>query len=458
MIESPVSAILERMGPRVAVIGSGPAGLFAVESLLKGRAAAHVDVFERLPAPYGLLRYGVAPDHLKIKSLEAGFRKTLSDPRVRFFGNVELGRDVHVEDLLASYDAVIYAVGAPSDRRLGIAGEDLPGSLAASEFVRWYGGHPETRESPVDLMKARSAAVIGVGNVAIDTARLLLKDPVLLHETDMPRELIDALSASGVRDVSILGRRGPHDAKFTTVELRELGELPGVDVVVEPRDLEGLDGLELDGQTKRNLDVLREFSHRTLTGAPRRLHLRFYARPHEISGDGSVQSLRIERMEYDAGGALRGTGVFEDLPVDLVFRAVGYRSVPFAGIPFDDRNAVVPNQAGRVHDAAGARREREYVTGWVKRGPQGVIGTNKKCAAETVTALLEDVPADDALPERPDIAGVLTERSVPFVDWDGWLRIEARELERGVAEGRKRVKIVDRDELLEAARALVEKV
>ena len=441
------------MGPHVAVVGSGPAGLFAVESLLKQRPEAHVDVFERLPAPYGLLRYGVAPDHLKIKSLEAGFRKTLSDPRVRFFGNVELGGDVHVDDLLASYDAIVYAVGAPSDRRLGISGEDLPGSLASTDFVRWYGGHPETVTSPVDLTRARRAAVIGVGNVAIDTVRLLLKDPALLHETDMPREIIDALAASGIREVSMLGRRGPHDAKFTTVELRELGELPGVDVVVDPRDLEGIDPAALDGPTKRNLDVLREFSARPRTGAPRTLHLRFYARPDAIAGTAAVESLRIERTAYDADGKLHNTGAFEDLPVDLVFRAVGYKSVPFAGLPFDERAFVVPNEGGRVHNGTGSRHERQYVTGWVKRGPQGVIGTNKKCAAETVTALLEDMPPDDALPARPDIARTLTERGVPFVDWDGWLRIEAREIALGEAEGRKRVKIVDRDALLAAARA-----
>ncbi|HEY4441097.1 MAG TPA: FAD-dependent oxidoreductase [Candidatus Elarobacter sp.] len=440
------------MGPRVAVVGSGPAGLFAVEALLKQRETTHVDVFERLPAPYGLLRYGVAPDHLKIKSLETGFRKTLSDPRVRFFGNVELGRDVHVEDLLASYDAIVYAVGAPSDRRLGITGEELPGSLASTEFVRWYGGHPETIVSPVDLSKTRRAAVIGVGNVAIDTVRLLLKDPALLHETDMPREILDVLAKSAIREVSMLGRRGPHDAKFTTVELRELGELPGVDVVVDPKDLEGVENFELDGQTKRNLDVLREFSQRPPSGAEKKLYLRFYARPEAIGGSDGVESLLIERMAYDAGKKLQATGVFETIPVDVVFRAVGYKSVPFAGLPFDERMFVVPNEGGRVHDGTGAILPRQYVTGWVKRGPQGVIGTNKKCATETVTALTEDLPADDALPARPDVLATLEARHVPFVDWDGWLRIEARELELGAAEGRKRVKIVDRDALLAAAR------
>ena len=375
-----------------------------VESLLKAHPEARVDVIERLPAPYGLLRYGVAPDHLKMKSLATGFHKTLSNPRVRFFGNVELGRDIDVEDLRAAYDAVVYAVGAPSHRALGVPGEDLAGSLPAGDFVSWYGGHPESLTAPIDLAAARSAAVIGVGNVAIDTARLLLKDPALLEVTDMSRETLAILAGSSVRDVFMLGRRGPHDAKFTTKELRELGELPGVDVVVEPRDLAGLESLELDGLTQRNLEVLRDFAGRSRTGAARALHIRFYARPDAIIGSDRVEGLHIKRMAYDAAGKLVGTGTFEDLTVQLVFRAVGYRSVALPGVPFDERNGLVPNAGGRVlHAPEGAVRTGEYVAGWVKRGPQGVIGTNKQDAAETVAALIADVAAAGEPPARPEL-------------------------------------------------------
>lgn len=424
-----------------------------VESLLKSHPEARVDVIERLPAPYGLLRYGVAPDHLKMKSLATGFHKTLSNPRVRFFGNVELGRDIDVDDLRAAYDAVVYAVGAPSHRALGVPGEELAGSLPAGDFVSWYGGHPESLTPPIDLAAARSAAVIGVGNVAIDTARLLLKDPSLLEVTDMSRETLALLAASSVRDVFMLGRRGPHDAKFTTKELRELGELPGVDVVVEPRDLAGLEGRELDGLTQRNLDVLREFAARARTGAARALHIRFYARPDAIVGTGRVEGLRIERMTYDDAGKLVGTGTFEELAVQLVFRAVGYRSVALPGVPFDERNGLVPNAGGRVlHAPEGAVRAGEYVAGWVKRGPQGVIGTNKQDAAETVAALLADIAAAGDLPARPELAALLAARGVPFVDWEGWSRIDARERALGAAEGRERVKISALTDMLDASR------
>jgi ferredoxin--NADP+ reductase len=438
--------------PIVAVIGSGPAGVFVVESLLKTHPEARIDVIERLPAPYGLLRYGVAPDHLKMKSLATGFHKTLSNPRVRFFGNVELGRDVTVDDLRMVYDAVVYAVGAPSHRALGVPGEELRGSLPAGDFVAWYGGHPENLKPPIDLADAMSAAVIGVGNVAIDTARILLKDTSLLEVTDMSRETLAILAASNVRDVYMLGRRGPHDAKFTTKELRELGELPGVDVVVEARDLAGLENLELDGLTQRNLEVLREFAARPRTDAPRALHFRFYARPVEIIGTERVEALRIERMAYDDAGKLYGTGDYENLAVQLVFRAVGYRSVALPDVPFDERNGLVPNAGGRVlHAPDGPARAGEYVAGWVKRGPQGVIGTNKQDAAETVAALLADV-ADADLPPRPDLAELLTERGVPFVDWNGWGRIDARERALGAAEGRERVKISPLADLLDASR------
>ena len=400
----------------VAVVGSGPAGLYAAEALVKQAAAlpvpvpVRVDVIDRLPTPYGLVRYGVAPDHKSIKSIAQYLRKVLESPDVRFLGGVHLGEDVTRDDLVSAYDAVIYATGAMRDRRLGIPGEDLPGSYAATDFVNWYCGHPDIGADAFTL-DAESVAVIGVGNVAVDVARILARDPHELHATDVPQPVLEALHASKVREVHMIGRRGPAHAKFTTKELRELGELPGVEVVVhgDEADLnafdlagEGVRLVESDRRVRGNLVAITKWAQGTAdpsaepaTGSPsghsRRLTVRFWLRPTEILGTERVEGITLERTAISADGKFGGTGEFETLDAQMVLRSVGYQSVPLPGVPFDTRGSVVPNAQGRVLGEDGAPLPGEYVAGWLKRGPTGVIGTNKSDAAETVRCLLEDL-------------------------------------------------------------------
>src|SRR6266702_6004912 len=389
----------------VAVVGSGPAGLYAAEALVKQAAAlpvpvpVRVDVIDRLPTPYGLVRYGVAPDHKSIKSIAQYLRKVLESPDVRFAGGVHLGEDVTRDDLVSAYDAVIYATGAMRDRRLGIGGEDLPGSYAATDFVNWYCGHPDM-DSGTFTLDAESVAVIGVGNVAVDVARILARDPAELHATDVPQPVLDALYASKVREVHMIGRRGPAYAKFTTKELRELGELPGVEVVVhgDEADLtgEGAALAESDRRVRGNLVAISKWAQGgTAEPAPsghsRRLTVRFWLRPAEILGTERVGGITLERTAIAADGTFGGTGEFETLNAQMVLRSVGYQSVPLPGVPFDPRASVVPNALGRVLGDDGTPLPGEYVAGWLKRGPTGVIGTNKSDAAETVRCLLEDL-------------------------------------------------------------------
>src|SRR5580692_10809211 len=402
---------------QVAVVGSGPAGLYTAEALIKQAAALdpphaiRVDVLDRLPTPYGLVRYGVAPDHKSIKSIAEYLRGVLEHDGVNFIGGVHLGDDVTREDLLAIYDAVVYATGAMRDRPLGIPGEDLPGSIAATDFVNWYCGHPDVDPAAFTL-DAESIAVIGVGNVAVDVARILIRDPAELHETDVSQPVLDALHASKVREVHMIGRRGPAQAKFTTKELRELGELAGVDIVVGDgeADLGAFDPTgesarlaETDRHVRGNYTVISDWARRAPAGAPRRLIVRFWLRPTEIQGGNEVTGLTVERTRLDESGKLQGTGEFETIPVQMVLRSVGYQSVPLAGVPFDERNFVVPNEAGRVLGRDGLPLPGEYVAGWLKRGPTGVIGTNKSGAAENVRSLLADLaggpgPDDVQLP------------------------------------------------------------
>jgi len=479
----------------VAVVGSGPAGLYAAEALVKQAAAlpvpvpVRVDVIDRLPTPYGLVRYGVAPDHKSIKSIAQYLRKVLESPDVRFVGGVHLGEDVTRDELVSAYDAVIYATGAMRDRRLGIEGEDLPGSYAATDFVNWYCGHPDM-DAGTFTLDAESVAVIGVGNVAVDVARILARDPAELHPTDVSQPVLDALHASKVREVHVIGRRGPAFAKFTTKELRELGELPGVEVVVhaDEADLgafdlagEGAALVEDDRRVRGNLVAISRWAQGgppepSASGHARRLVLRFWLRPVRILGTEHVTGIDLERTSIDAGGALIGTGAVETLDVQMVLRSVGYQSVPLPGVPFDPRASVVPNALGRVLGPDGLPLPGEYVAGWLKRGPTGVIGTNKSDAAETVRCLLEDLaggPGEgDAplpragllkYPEQPaetasagedwPLATVLAGRGVAPVSYAEWLRIETAEADLAKALGRgERVKLHSRDAIWSACR------
>jgi ferredoxin/flavodoxin---NADP+ reductase len=442
-----------------------------------------VDVIDRLPTPYGLVRYGVAPDHKSIKSIAEYLRGVLEHDGVEFVGGVRLGTDVTREDLLACYDAVVYATGAMRDRRLDIPGEDLPGSVAATDFVNWYCGHPDIDPAAFTL-DAESVAVIGVGNVAVDVARILVRNPDELRETDISQPVLDALVASKVREVHMIGRRGPAQAKFTTKELRELGELDGVDVVVGDgeADLDAFDPTgasarlaETDRHVRGNYAVIRDWATRQPAGQARRLTVRFWLRPVEIQGPQRVSGLTLERTRLDEQGAVIGTGQFETVPVQLVLRSVGYQSVPLPGVPFDERHHVVPNSEGRVLGPDGQPLPGEYVAGWLKRGPTGVIGTNKSDAAQTVRALLADLaggpgpddvqlpragllrypePSADAAAEAAAIsrlAEALASRGVRPVSYADWLKIETAEKELAAALGRgARVKLASRDELYQA--------
>ncbi|WP_285581784.1 FAD-dependent oxidoreductase [Actinoallomurus iriomotensis] len=423
--------MVDASGLRVAIIGSGPAGIYAAEALVKqAQGEVQVDVFDRLPTPYGLVRYGVAPDHTSIKSIARYLQRVLEDPAVRFLGGVEFGKDVTREMLLDCYDAVIYATGAMVDRHLGIPGEDLVGSVAATDFVNWYCGHPDATDLAVDL-SMEAVAVIGVGNVAVDVVRILAKTAGELRATDVPDPVLALLGGSAVRHIHMIGRRGPAQAKFTTKELRELGALPGAEVHVREEDLR-LDPVsaalaESDRHVRANVAVMREWAGRPAGDLPRRLDLRFWLRPVEILGTGRVEGLRLERTTLNAEGRVVGTGEYETLPVGLVLRSVGYQSVPLPGVPFDARAYVVPNEGGRVLGEDGAPLPGEYVAGWVKRGPTGVIGTNKADAAETVRALLADLGGRPR--KRQSIETLLESRGVRVVTYDDWLGIDAGEIE-----------------------------
>lgn len=438
------------MSLRVAVLGSGPAGLYSAAALTDVDGV-FVDVIDRLPTPFGLVRYGVAPDHLKIKSVAATLRRILERDRVRFLGNVHFGPDVTLAELHMHYDAVVLATGAALDRRLGIPGEDLPGSFSATEFVAWYSGHPDSEVERFSL-SARAAAVIGVGNVAVDVIRILAKTADELRRTDMTDHVLDVLAASHIEDLYLIGRRGPAYAKFTTNELRELGELANADVVVDPDDLVIDDAaqelLDSSPAVRRNLDVLREWSVREARGRLRRIHLRFGVSPVAVVGEGHVEGIMLSSTR---SGATASTEQ-ERLPIQLLLRAIGYRGAPSPGLPFDDDLGVIPNAAGRiVRD--GATSPREYVAGWIKRGPTGVIGTNKGDAAETVRMILEDALSWEDVPSRdPEaIIALLRDRGVQVVGKAGWEAIDRHEIELGAARSAERVKIAEWHQLLGVA-------
>jgi ferredoxin--NADP+ reductase len=447
---------------RVAVVGSGPAGFYTAGALQASDMPVEIDMIERLPTPWGLVRFGVAPDHPNIKAVSRAFEKIARVEGFRFFGNVEVGKDVEHADLDRLYDAVVYTVGAQADRRLGIPGEDLPGSWAATEFVAWYNGHPDYQDREFDLSGER-VVVIGNGNVAVDVARMLALTAEELEPTDTTHEAIAAIGGSGIREIVMLGRRGPAQASFTPPELQELGELSGADVVVDPADLE-LDeasaaALEDDRATaRRNVEILREYATRVPTGKPKILKLRFLVSPVAILGDDRVEAIEVARNELvaDATGRLhaRRTDEIEVLPCSLVLRSVGYRGVPLPGLPFHEQHGVIPNAGGRVIGDDGAVLAGVYCAGWIKRGPSGVIGTNKKDAAETVELLLEDAQAGMLDSEGGDLEALLRERGIAFVEYAGWEAIHAHEVARGQELGRPRVKLCSWDELLERAQSL----
>ena len=449
---------------RVAVVGAGPAGFYAAGHLLAADGlAVEVDMFDRLPTPFGLVRAGVAPDHPKIKSVTRVYEKTAARQEYRFFGNVCIGEDLAHEDLLRHYHAVLYSFGAETDRRLGIPGEDLPGSWAATQFVAWYNGHPDYRELEFDLSRRR-AVVVGNGNVAMDVARMLVLTPAELAVTDTADHAIEALSRSQVEEVVILGRRGPGQAAFTNPELRELGELTQADVVVEPFELDrhSARAIEVEGEltARRNVEILRDFAARAPSGKPKRVVLRFLVSPVAIRGDGSVEAVELvrNRLEHGGEGAIRARATDEHETIDagLVFRSIGYRGVPIEGVPFDEWKGTIPNEEGRVVDPEAQRAiPGLYVAGWIKRGPSGVIGTNKRDAQETVEHLLADAREGRLpRPERPAraaLAELVAERKPDHVEYPGWELIDAAEQASGEPHGRPRVKFTQVADMLEVA-------
>lgn len=449
---------------RVAIIGAGPSGFYAAGALLQQKAVTVlVDMFDRLPTPHGLVRYGVAPDHQKIKAVVKVYDRTAADPRFRFFGNVKLGKDITHTDLRRHYDQIVYAVGAQADRKLNIPGEDLTGSLSATEFVAWYNGHPDFADLAPDL-RCETAVVVGVGNVAMDVARILAKSVDELRDTDMTDAALATLATSQIKDIYVLSRRGPAQVKFTPPEIKEFGELTMADVVVNEADLilDPLSAAEAaaDTEAQRNLEYLHEYAARPLTGKPRRVHFRFLTSPVELLGEaGRVSAVRIEKNELrtDDKGYLNahGTGVFETIPAGLVLRSVGYKGIPLADVPYDKRSGIIPNEQGRVKDPErGQVLVGEYVVGWAKRGPSGVIGTNKPDAAETVEKMLADLPILPPAPQ-PDLAAIdalLEERQIQVVTIDGWRLLDRLEIENGQAQGKPRVKFTRIQEMLAALR------
>jgi ferredoxin--NADP+ reductase len=444
---------------RVAVVGAGPAGFYAAAHLLK--AGAQVDVYDRLPTPYGLVRAGVAPDHPKIKTVTRVYDKTAREQGFRFFGNVDVGDQITPAELAACYHAVVFSIGATSDRRMGIAGEGLPGSHAATEFVAWYNAHPDFAEREFDLSATRRVAVIGNGNVAIDVARMLALPAGALRATDTADHALAALARSTVEEIVLIGRRGPAQAAFTNPEILELGELPDVDIVVDGTEL-ALDPLsarwlaEDASKTPRiNVETLRGYAERPLAGRPRRITFRFLRSPIALHGERRVEEIELERNEITAGddGRLttRATGQTERLPVDLVLRSIGYRGTPLPGVPFDEGRGTIPNELGRVLADDGGPLTGLYVAGWIKRGPSGVIGTNRKDAIETAQALLEDAEAGRMPEPTADADDLLAGRCADRVTFAGWDAIDAAECAAGALYGRPRVKLASRAALLATA-------
>ena len=453
---------------KIAVIGSGPAGFYAAGELFRQQSwEIKVDMFERLPTPFGLVRGGVAPDHQKIKSVQKIYSRIAENENFRFFGNVEFGRDIFQADLLEHYDAVIYSVGSPADRELGIPGEDLSGSHSATEFVAWYNGHPDFCDYKFDL-SAKNAFVIGIGNVALDVARILAKTPEELAETDIADYALDALRASQLEDIWLVGRRGPVQAAFSPAELREFMELAEADVVVEQNvlelDAESQQILETDASndTKKNIEILKQISARDISEKKRRVHFLFLSSPVEISGNDKVEKISLVRNQLlkreDGSLAAQPTEKINEAAAELVFRSIGYHGQPLPDLPFDQKSGTIPNECGQVKDQENGNklRNREYVAGWIKRGPSGVIGTNKQDAVETVHRMLETFLNEKMEAGKncanPDIVPLLENRKVEYVSFADWKLIDVHETEAGQKQGRPRVKLTSIAEMLSVIR------
>ena len=453
---------------KIAVIGSGPAGFYAAGELFRQQSwEIKVDMFERLPTPFGLVRGGVAPDHQKIKSVQKIYSRIAENENFRFFGNVEFGRDIFQADLLEHYDAVIYSVGSPADRELGIPGEDLSGSHSATEFVAWYNGHPDFCDYKFDL-SAKNAFVIGIGNVALDVARILAKTPEELAETDIADYALDALRASQLEDIWLVGRRGPVQAAFSPAELREFMELAEADVVVEQNvlelDAESKQILETDASndTKKNIEILKQISLRDVSAKKRRVHFLFLSSPVEISGNDKVEKISLVRNQLlkreDGSLAAQPTEKINEAAAELVFRSIGYHGQPLPDLPFDQKSGTIPNECGQVKDPENGNklRNREYVAGWIKRGPSGVIGTNKQDAVETVHRMLETFLNEKMEAGKncanPDIVALLENRKLEYVSFADWKLIDVHETEAGQKQGRPRVKLTSIAEMLSVIR------
>ncbi|MEY9872175.1 ferredoxin--NADP+ reductase [Streptacidiphilus sp. MAP12-33] len=442
---------------RIAVVGSGPAGIYAADALLKSDVAqdpgVSIDILERMPAPFGLIRYGVAPDHPRIKGIIAALHQVMDKPQVRLFGNVDYPNDLTLDELRNFYDAVVFATGANADRALGIPGIDLEGSYGAADFVFWYDGHPDVPRSWP--LTAEKVAVLGVGNVALDVARVLAKTADELLPTEIPANVYEGLKQNRAKEIHVFGRRGPAQAKFSPMELRELDHSPNIEVIVAPEDIDYDEGSIATRRGNKQADMvaatLENWAIRDVGDRPHKLYLHFFESPVEVLGeDGRVVGLRTERTELDGSGNVRGTGRFTHWPVESVYRAVGYYSEELPKLPFDVDSGTVPHDAGRVEPGT-------YVTGWIKRGPVGLIGHTKGDANETVASLLADHAAGEfagaTAPEPEAVDAFLRERGVRFTTWEGWQRLDARERELGAAQGRDRVKIVPRDAMLDASGA-----
>lgn len=438
---------------RVAIVGSGPSGFYAAEALLQSAHTVQVDILERLPVPYGLVRSGVAPDHQKIKSVTRIYEKIAQNPAFGYLGNVEIGKDISVAELKTYYDAVLFACGAATDNRLGIPGEDLKRSYTATEFVAWYNGHPDYRNHTFDLSQ-KTAVIIGQGNVAVDVCRVLAKTVDELKGTDIAQHALDALAQSQITDIYMVGRRGPAQAAFTPQEMKELGELAETDLILDPAELElnPASAAELQmsekNNNRKNYELMKTFAQRPTGNKPKRLHIRFFRGPSELKGDGAVETVVLEKNQLsgEAGQQkARGTSEYESLPCGLLFRSVGYRGVPMAGVPFDERKGVFPNEKGRVIGAEGV-----YVTGWIKRGPSGVIGTNKPDSVETVGQLLADLPqlAPCAQPDSAALQHLLKERQVQVVSFADWQKMDAAEVANGQKVGKPREKFTSVADML----------